>query len=99
MNQEINRFLNPQGQLTVYPAKRKMQLRALVYLAQKLQEGTTYTESEVNGLLNTLHTFGDPATLRRDLCDHGLLLRSKDGRAYHLPDALPTIEELDAKYL
>ncbi|MDD3334670.1 MAG: DUF2087 domain-containing protein [Eubacteriales bacterium] len=99
MEPTIDRFLNAQGQLTAYPAKRKMQLRALCYLAQRVEQGCVYSEKELNELLCKWHTFGDPATLRRDLYDHGMLERERDGSAYRRKEKLPTLEELEAKYL
>ena len=43
-------------------------------------------------------TFGDPATLRRELYDYFLINRENDGTAYSVnPDRLPA-EALIAKY-
>jgi len=50
----------------------------------KLEPGRTYSEAEINALLNEWHTFGDPALLRREMFDHGLMTRSKDGSRYAL---------------
>jgi hypothetical protein len=52
------------------------------YLASKFESGVTYTEKEVNTLLNQYHTFGDPALLRRELFENGLIDRMRDGSAY-----------------
>jgi hypothetical protein len=41
-----------------------------------------YTEKEVNALLNAQHTFGDPATLRRELVNMKLLGREADCSRY-----------------
>ena len=94
----INHFLDEAGRLTKYPAKRRRKLLALLYLAGKFEPGRTYTEKEVNELLNQWHTFGDPATLRRELYNHYLLGREPSGRSYWLEDPPPTEEELLAKY-
>ncbi|HMS56628.1 MAG TPA: DUF2087 domain-containing protein [Fimbriimonadaceae bacterium] len=70
--------------MTHWPAKKKSEarrcLRAL--LASKFEVGRTYTEREVNAILESWHTFGDHAFLRRDLVDHDLLQRTIDGREY-----------------
>ncbi len=79
---ELKPFLNEQMQLTALPVKRRKKRLALYYLATKFAPGRTYTESEVNGLLNGWHTFFDPATVRRELYNNRLLERSPDGRSY-----------------
>lgn len=89
----LRNFLNPEGKLTAFPAKRKMKIYALFYLAEVFSPDRTYTESEVNALLCTRHTFHDPATLRRELYDYRFLDRSPDGRSYRLGAARPTLEE------
>jgi hypothetical protein len=79
---EIKNHLDNEGRLTGWPSKRSLQLVALDYLATKLEMGKIYTEKEVNALLNGWHTFGDPALLRRELYELGLLNRSKTGTEY-----------------
>ena len=54
---------------------------ALSYLADRIPEDTAYTEKEFNEFLNTLHTFGDPVTLRRELYDYFLINKENDGTA------------------
>jgi hypothetical protein len=41
-----------------------------------------YTEKEVNAILRAQHTFGDPATLRRELVNMKLLGRESDCSRY-----------------
>ena len=82
----LRNFLNPDGMLTAFPAKRKMKLFALLYLAQKIPADTDYTEREINDLLLGWHTFADPATLRRELYDYRFLDRSRDGKVYRLAE-------------
>ena len=90
----LRNFLDPDGKLTAFPAKRKMKLFALLYLAQKIPADTDYTEREINDLLLGWHTFADPATLRRELYDYHFLDRSRDGKVYRLAEKQPTLEEL-----
>ena len=85
----IGPFLDSQGQLKVFPAKRKKKLSALAYLAGKFEQGKIYTEREVNELLNQWHLFGDPATLRRELYNNRFLDREADGSRYWLEDPQP----------
>ena len=61
----LRNFLDANGKLTAFPAKRKMKVYCLFYLAGKFEAGREYTEREVNELLLDWHTFADPATLRR----------------------------------
>ena len=94
----LKNFLDEKGRLTAYPSKRKMKLYALCYLAEKIERNRIYTEKEINELLNKWHTYGDPATLRRELYTHRFLDRNKNGTEYRMEERQPTIEELEAKY-
>lgn len=87
-------FLDAEGQVTQFPARRKKQLAVLQYLAGKFAPGRVYTEREVNEVLLAWHTFRNPATLRRELYDFHFLNRTPDGRTYELADPQPTPEEL-----
>lgn len=90
----LRNFLNAEGKLTAFPAKRKMKVYALLYLSDRFESGRKYSEREVNELLLDWHTFADPATLRRELSDYRFLDRSPDGRTYCLPDVQPSPEAL-----
>ncbi len=94
MSDPMKNFLNTENQLVSMPAKRKVRLQALVYLAEKFEPGRTYTEREVNDVLNAWHTFGDPATLRRELYDYRFLGREATGATYWLEENQPTLQEL-----
>lgn len=95
---EIKGFIDSEGRLTSFPTKRKKKIIALAYLAEKIPEGKTFTEKEFNALLNGLHTFGDPATLRRELYDLFLVDRDKAGNVYSLNPDRPSCEEMIEKY-
>ena len=58
----LKNFLDGENRLKAFPSKRKLQLCAVRYLAEKFEPGRIYTEGEVNGLLNQWHTFRDPET-------------------------------------
>ena len=90
----LRNFLAEDGKLTAFPAKRKMKLYTLFYLARKFQAEKDYTEREVNDLLLDWHSFADPATLRRELYEYHFLDRSRDGKVYRLAPKQPTPEEL-----
>ena len=90
----LRNFLDANGKLTAFPAKRKMKIYCLFYLAQKFESKKDYTEQEINNVLLDWHTFADPATLRRELYDYGFLDRSRDGKVYRLAEEQPTPEDL-----
>ena len=90
----LRNFLDATGKLTSFPAKRKMKIYCLFYLAQKFEAKTEYTEQEINNVLLDWHTFSDSATLRRELYDYGFLDRSRDGKIYSLSRKQPKPEEL-----
>ena len=90
----LRNFLDVSGKLTAFPAKRKMKLYALLYLAQKIPADTDFTEREINDILLDWHTFADPATLRRELYDYRFLDRSRDGKVYRLAEKQPTAVDL-----
>ena len=94
LNLILRNFLDGNGKLTAFPAKRKMKIYCLFYLAQKFESEKVYTEQEINSVLLDWHTFADPATLRRELYDYRFLDRSRDGKVYRLAQKQPTLEEL-----
>ncbi|MBE6890250.1 MAG: DUF2087 domain-containing protein [Ruminococcaceae bacterium] len=98
MTEILKSFLDSEGRLCAYPSKRKMKLYALLYLAGKFEHGRVYTEKQVNELLGQWHTYGDPATLRREMFTHKILWRDAYGKEYRLEDVQPTIEELVERY-
>ena len=90
----LRNFLDADGKLTAFPAKRKMKVYCLFYLAQKFESEKDYTEQEINNVLLDWHTFADPATLQRELYDYRFLDRSRDGKVYRLAQKQPTPENL-----
>lgn len=79
---ELKSFVDAEGRLKQWPVKHKLQLLALPLLAGAIPAGQRFTERQINELLTTRHTFGDPAMLRRFLCDLGYLARERAGSAY-----------------
>jgi len=82
MNQGIERFLDSDGKLKLWPSKHAVQEQVYAYLAQRFTMSRDYTEHEVNAILASSHTFGDLFLLRRGLIESGWLLRLKDGSRY-----------------
>lgn len=96
---DIRPFLQEDGRLTALPVKRRKQLTALYYLSTKFESGRTYTEGEVNDLLDDWTTFHDPATLRRELFNKYLLNRANDCSRYWKEADIPALEAFLAKNL
>lgn len=90
---ESKHFIDCGGRLISLPAKHKKKLIALWYLADKIENGWQYSEHEINELLNSWTVFKDPATLRRELYDRGLLDRTPDCRKYKKEEKIPTLDE------
>ena len=65
------------------PTKRKKLLVILGWLAAQFESGRTYTEVEVNTLIEQFHQ--DYARLRRDLIDFRFLQREGGGGRYWVP--------------
>lgn len=78
----LRHLLDPYDRVTRWPKKAVEKQLVLAYLRGKLAPGTTYTERQVNEILDAWHLFGDYALLRRELFDKGLLHRTPDGRTY-----------------
>jgi hypothetical protein len=81
---EMRRHMDAEGRLTHWPAKRSRQLIALRYLATKFTPEMEFNERGINEFLNSIHTFKDPAMLRRELFDLRVLDRTRDGSRYWL---------------
>lgn len=79
---KINQFLDNSGKIKQLPQKAKVRYAVLEYLVGKFEADFVYTERQVNEICNQWHTFGDYYLLRRELIDHDLLCRERDGSKY-----------------
>ena len=93
---EIKSFIDGEGRLTAIPAKRKRQLYALLYIAEKLPKGMVWNEKELNARLGLYHTFGDPAWIRRELVELGYLSRDAYCTRYEVTGDIAALEALIA---
>ncbi len=82
----LNRFLDDQNRVTVWPAKPANKSLILDYLVTKFEINRVYREKEVNEILNAWHTFEDWAVLRRALIDEGYMTRDINGYEYQVAD-------------
>lgn len=94
---EIRGFLDGEGKPRAIPAKRRKQLIVLFLIAESIPAGREWNERELNAFLMTLHGFGDPAWIRRELCDLGVLERDPYGKRYVRAENPPTLEEALAR--
>ncbi|MDP3427142.1 MAG: DUF2087 domain-containing protein [Humidesulfovibrio sp.] len=88
----LARLFDGEGQLLRWPGKRGMEASCLWVLWSRIPARQSFTETQLNDLLNTLHRFGDHALLRRGLIDCGLMTRTPDGREYRRVELKPTAE-------
>lgn len=89
---DIEPYLDATNRVIVWPAKKHGQRRVAIlrYMLQGFEVGRTYTEREVNDILNARHAFEDPAFLRRELVDRGWMQRTRDCREYWRSPAAET---------
>lgn len=90
--EKIARQFDGEGRLTQWPAKPSQQALALWALWAALPVGDAVAEPVFNARLNALHTFGDPAILRRSLVSAGLVSRTLDCRDYRRIERRPPAE-------
>jgi hypothetical protein len=81
-------------QLVRLPTKRSVLEMTMWALWTQFAARRTYTEKEVNALLNAHHLFGDPATLRREMVGMKLMDRKSDCSAYWKEPRRPEPEVL-----
>ncbi|MDD3831300.1 MAG: DUF2087 domain-containing protein [Clostridia bacterium] len=90
----LRHYMDDYGRLTAYPAKRKLKVICLMYIATKVDDTVTYTEKQFDSLLNAWHTFGDWCLLRREMCDYKMMWRTPSGSEYHKSPTQPTMQSL-----
>jgi len=76
------RQFDADGKLVRWPTRLGVQRLALWILWTRFDRARVYDEPEVNAILRAWHHFGDHATLRRELVNHGLMTRKSDCSEY-----------------
>jgi len=84
------------GRLVRWPNKFSVQRLAMWVLWSHFDARRVYTEREVNEILKAWHTYGDHATLRRELINHRLMERKSDCSEYR---KLPARADTEARAL
>ncbi|HEY5560981.1 MAG TPA: DUF2087 domain-containing protein [Clostridiaceae bacterium] len=91
--QELKNYLDNMGRLKLFPSKKRYKILSLMYLATKFEKGVTYTEKQINEILDNSHTFNDRCLLRRELFNNKFLGRLKDCSKYWMEEKQPEFEE------
>lgn len=79
---DISVFLSGEGKIKQLPVPNRTKIPVLAYLAGKFEKDRTYSEKEVNGIIDAWHTFKDYFILRRLLVDYKFLGRTPNGARY-----------------
>ena len=72
----LRNFFTAEGKLKHIPAQQKKKRIVLESLAEKLEQGKSYTEKELNRFIQQFHP--DFATIRREFIMHAYLYREKE---------------------
>jgi hypothetical protein len=86
------RHFDAHGRLLRWPSRASHRQLCLWALWAGMPAGRSMTEATVNDVLRKSHLFGDPALLRRLLCDSGLLVRTRDCREYRRVERSPSAD-------
>ncbi|MBY0755422.1 DUF2087 domain-containing protein [Clostridium sardiniense] len=79
---DIERYLNNEKKIVVWPSKRNAKNIILEYLITKFEYERYYSEKEVNEVIKLWSNLDDFVLLRRELFDNKFLLRESDGSKY-----------------
>ena len=82
MKDYLHNFLDDSGRVKQWPSKRAAQIEVTEHIARQFPRGSKFSETELNEKIKQLHTFGDWAMLRREMCDLGYFNRDRDGIVY-----------------
>lgn len=85
-------YFDATGRLKSWPAKESLRTLCLWVFWSKLPPREALSEAKLNTQLKADHLFGDHALVRRELCDHGLVSRTPDGRQYKRVERQPPAE-------
>ncbi|WP_417412509.1 DUF2087 domain-containing protein [Hoeflea sp.] len=91
VERSLNRF-DSAGRLRQWPSRRKIQDLCLWAFWAALPARTLMSEREINARLREMHTFNDPAILRRTLFSLGMMTRNPDGSDYCRKEQAPPPE-------
>ncbi|MCI5752625.1 MAG: DUF2087 domain-containing protein [Oscillospiraceae bacterium] len=75
-------FYDEEGRLTQYPRKHSLRLPVLRRIAECFERDRKYTEKEVNEIIRQNIAFSDIELIRREMFEHKLISRRRDGSEY-----------------
>jgi len=87
--QRLSRYFDANGRWIRWPTKFSHQDPCLWVLWSKIPPRKTFSERQINELLLADHLFEDPALLRREMSERGMLTRTMDGRVYRRVERTP----------
>lgn len=90
----IARHFDAGGKMVRWPPKFSEQQVVLWVLWSRIPPRQSFTERQISDLLRAEHHFGDPALLRRELVEQGLMTRTQDCRDYRRVERQPSPEGL-----
>ena len=79
-------YYDLEGRLTKYPSKKPLRLIALLKIADCFEKDRKYSEKEVNEIIRQNISFADVELIRREMFQHRLIGRLRDGSEYWRED-------------
>lgn len=79
---KMTSYYDSEGRLTQYPSKKPLRLIALSKIADCFEMDRKYSEKEVNEIIKQNILFSDVELIRREMFQHKLIGRLKDGSEY-----------------
>jgi hypothetical protein len=92
--QRLSRYFDANGRWIRWPTKFSHQDPCLWVLWSKVPPRKTFSEREMNDMLLANHLFEDPALLRREMSERGMVTRTLDGRVYRRVERKPPLTAL-----
>jgi len=85
----LSRYFDANGRWVRWPTKFSHRDPCLWVLWSKVPPRRTLSEPDINQLLLANHLFDDPALLRREMKERGMVTRTLDGRVYRRVERKP----------
>ena len=82
VNYVMDKLINELDKIIRWPKKPSAKEMKITFLATKFDSDKTYTEKEVNKIIDMHHLFNDTPLLIRELISRRLLGRINDGSKY-----------------
>ena len=93
LENHLKNYLNPEGKLISFPAKRKLKIASMFYIASNIDHEVMYSEKEINEIINKICCFNDSALIRREMYNYRFINRTSDGKNYWKESIQPIPEQ------